>query len=255
MFNHQSNICTDYKIELNFSKYAHVYDEHAQLQKKMAKNLSYFIPNIILGKILEIGCGTGIFTKYLLSKSAKKILLNDISHQMIKRMEYKLSLPPYSQIIVGNAEILKFQMVEMIAANAVFQWFKDPRDALRRLYLCTKPRGRLIFSTFGSSSLADFRECFGVQSPALLLSIKDWTEIIEEAGFTLCSSKRDLHKSFYPNTLSLLKNLQQIGATPNRMTGTGELRQLINRYEHIHSTKKGVCANWELLYFSAINKQ
>ena len=83
MFNHQSNICTDYKIELNFSKYAHVYDEHAQLQKKMAKNLSYFIPNIILGKILEIGCGTGIFTKYLLSKSAKKILLNDLSHQMI----------------------------------------------------------------------------------------------------------------------------------------------------------------------------
>ena len=174
---------------------------------------------------------------------------------MAKRMECNLSLPPYSQIIIGNAETLKFQMVEIIAANAVFQWFKDPRNTLKRFYLCSKPRGRLIFSTFGSSSLADFRENFRIESPALLLSHGDWTEIIEGAGFTLCSSKIDSHNTFYPNTLSLLKNLQQIGASPTRMTRTGELRQLINKHDHMHSTKKGVCANWELLYFSAINNQ
>ena len=255
MFNQNSNIYTVYKNELNFSKYANVYDKNAQLQKKMAKNLSSFIPNIISGKILEIGCGTGIFTKYLLSKSTKKIFLNDISHEMTKRMEFNLNLPPYSQIIIGNAEILKFKMVEIIAANAVFQWFKDPRYALKRFYSCSKPKGRLIFSTFGSSSLDDFRENFRIESPALLLSHSEWTEIIEDAGFTLCSSKIDSHKTFYPNTLSLLKNLQQIGASPTRMTGTGELRQLINKYDHMHSTKKGICANWELLYFSAINNQ
>ena len=116
------------KIGRNFSKYAHAYDDHAQLQKLMAEKLASFLPGDTSEQILEIGCGTGLFTKYLLAKPTKKIFLNDISPGMIKHMRLKISLPPYSQIILGNAELLKFQMVDMIAANAVFQWFKNPRE-------------------------------------------------------------------------------------------------------------------------------
>ena len=54
------------KIEVNFSKYAHAYDKHAQLQKMMAEKLASFLPNAMPKKVLEIGCGTGMFTKYLL---------------------------------------------------------------------------------------------------------------------------------------------------------------------------------------------
>jgi len=115
------------EIEKNFSKYAHQYDKNAQLQKFMAEKLASFLPKDTPEKILEIGCGTGLFTKYLLAKPVKKIFLNDISPEMIKCMKLKIFLPPFSQIIHGNAELLKFQMVNMIAANAVFQWFKNPR--------------------------------------------------------------------------------------------------------------------------------
>ena len=254
MINNKSENRTTLRIELNFSKYAHVYDKHAQLQKLMAEKLASFLPNDMPEQILEIGCGTGLFTKYLLAQPAQKIFLNDISNEMIECMKLKLSLPLYSHIIPGNAELLDFQMVDMITANAVFQWFKDPRNVLRRLNSYIKPNGRLVFSTFGPSSLAELRRIASLASPVSLLSNTEWSDLIEEAGFTLSLSATESHKIFFSNTLELLKNLQQMGAAPTRMTSSKELRQLINDYDQMHSTEQGVYANWELLYFSAINQ-
>ena len=243
------------EIGWHFSKYAHVYDKHAQLQSLMAEKLASFLPSNTPEQILEIGCGTGLFTKYLLATPVKKIFLNDISPEMIKCMRLKISLPPYSQIIQGNAELLKFKMVDMIAANAVFQWFKNPRVVLGRLNSYIKANGSLVFSTFGPSTLAELRKVASLESPALLLSKNEWCKLIEEAGFTVHLSAKESHKTFFPNTLSLLKNLQQIGAAPTQMTNPKKLRQLINDYDDICFTKQGVHATWELLYFSAINKQ
>ena len=255
MIKHKNEYNISQKIGRNFSKHAHTYDNHAQLQKLMAKKLALFLPSETPEQILEIGCGTGLFTKYLLAKQAKKIFLNDISPGMIKQMSLKISLPPYSQIILGNAEILKFQKVDMIAANAVFQWFKNPRILLGRLKSYIKENGSLVFSTFGPSTLAELRKVTSLESPALLLSKSEWCKLIQEAGFTVNLSTKESHKTFFPSTLSLLKNLQQIGSAPTQMTSQKKLRQLINDYDDICFTKDGVYANWELLYFSAINKQ
>jgi len=113
----------------------------------------------------------------------------------------------------------------------------------------------LVFSTFGPSTLAELRKVAPLESPSLLLSKNEWCKLIEEAGFTVHLSAKESHKTFFPNTLSLLKNLQQIGAAPTQMTSPKILRQLIKDYDDICFTKQGVHANWELLYFSAINKQ
>jgi len=255
MINQKSENDISQKIGWNFSKYAHAYDKHAQLQKLMAEKLASFLPNDTTDQILEIGCGTGLFTKFLLAKPLKKIFLNDISTEMIRCMRLKITLPPYCQIIHGNAELLKFQMVDMIAANAVFQWFKNPRVVLERLNSYIKANGSLVFSTFGPSTLAELRKVAPLESPALLLSKNEWCKLIEEAGFTVHLSAKESHKTFFPNTLSLLKNLQQIGAAPTQMTSPKILRQLIKDYDDLYFTRQGVHANWELLYFSAINKQ
>ena len=255
MINQKSENNISHEIGWNFSKYAHAYDKHAQLQKLMAEKLASFLPNNTPEQILEIGCGTGLFTKYLLAKPVKKIFLNDISPEMITCMRLKISLPPYSQIIHGNAELLKFEMVNLIAANAVFQWFKNPRVVLGRLNSYIKANGSLVFSTFGPSTLAELRKVAPLESPALLLSKNEWCKLIEEAGFTVHLAAKESHKTFFPNTLSLLKNLQQIGAAPTQLTSPKILRQLINDSDDICFTKHGVYANWELLYFSAINKQ
>ncbi len=243
------------RIEFNFSKYAHAYDNHAQLQKMMAEKLASFLPDAMPERVLEIGCGTGMFTKHLLAKPAEKIFLNDISDEMLKHMKLKLSLPPDIQIVAGNAEFLQFQPVDMITANAVFQWFSDPRSILNHLKTYIRPNGRLIFSTFGPSTLKELRIIARLKSPIPLYSETQWISLINESGMTLSSSANEKHKTFFPSALHLLKNLQQIGAAPTRMATSKEIRRILNEYDQTYLSKQGVYANWELLYFSAINKQ
>ena len=250
----KNTTCQESSIASSFSKYARGYDRHARLQKMMAERLASFLPKEIPNQVLEIGCGTGLFTKHLLAHQIEKIILNDISGEMVKCLQIKLSLPRSSKIMVGNAEVMTFQTVDMITANAVFQWFKKPRETLRLLNSYVNPNGKLIFSTFGPATLSEFRETASVESPALLLSFNTWKKLIKGAGFTLKSSTSDIHKSFYPSTLSLLKNLQQLGAAPIRMTSSRGLRHLIRDYDENFSTNQGVYATWELFYFSAINK-
>jgi malonyl-CoA O-methyltransferase len=252
MITYKSEIGSNIKKKLNFSKYAHVYDKHAQLQNLMAEKLASFLPSEIPKQVLEVGCGTGLFTKHLLAKPVQKIFLNDISSEMIQRLKLNLTLPSYVETITGNAETIKFKMVDMVAANAVFQWFNNPKVALKHLKSFINPHGMLLFSTFGPSSLKEFRQTAKLASPVSLLTHEKWINLIKEAGFSLNSYKKENHKIFFPNTLKLLKNLQQIGSTPNRMTTSKELRQIINDYDQIYSTEKGVYARWELLYFSAI---
>ena len=250
MINQKSEDNKSQETELNFSKYAHIYDKHAQLQKLMADKLASFIPINTPEKILEIGCGTGIFTKYLLSLKVKKIFLNDVSSGMIEYMETKLCLPPYSQIIIGNAELLKFQVVDMVAANAVFQWFKNPQEALVKLNQALTANGSLIFSTFGPKTLIEFRQAANLVSPINLYNKDSWTDMIRDSGFTIKFWDVEIKKIFFSSSLSLLKNLQQIGAAPIRMVKTGGLRKLMRDYDSRFSSTQGVYATWEFYYFS-----
>ena len=57
-------------------------------------------------------------------------------------------------------------------------------------------------------------------------------------------------KIFSPSTLSLMKNLQQIGAAPIRIFNAGGLRKLILDYDKRFATEQGVYSTWELFYFS-----
>jgi malonyl-CoA O-methyltransferase len=238
-------------VARSFSKYARGYDRHARLQKQMAERLASFLPNIMPDQVLEIGCGTGLFTQHLLAHPLKQLILNDIAADMVERLQSKLTLPRYCRVEVGNAETMEFQAVDLITANAVFQWFKLPLETLKIFNSYLRPDGELIFSTFGPATLAEFRKTASIESPASLLTFIKWKELIHEAGFSLRSSASETRKSFFSNTLGLLKNLQQIGAAPYRMTSSSDLRRLIKEYDENYSTKQGVYATWELFYFSA----
>ncbi len=242
------------EIAESFSKYARGYDKHAHLQKLMAERLASFLPDELPERILEIGCGTGLFTRHLLTRPTRQLTINDIAPKMIQCLKEKLDLPSQCRIAMGNAESMKFKPVELIAANAVFQWFNSPGESLNHLTRFLRPNGRIIFSTFGPATLKEFRETAELDSPVSLLSFNRWKQLIRRAGLTLDSSASELRKSFSPSSLTLLKNLQQTGAAPFRMTRPGGLRHLIRQYDTTFSTAQGVYSTWELYYFSTTLK-
>jgi malonyl-CoA O-methyltransferase len=235
----------------SFSKYAKSYDRHAQLQKSMAERLASLLPEHLPDCVTELGCGTGLFTRHLLAEQVRQLILNDISPGMITQLQENMTLPQKTKLIVGNAEKVKFLPTDLIAANAVFQWFGEPKHSLNHLVKFLNPGGRLIFSTFGPGTLKEFRETACVESPATLFSHQEWEAMIQHAGLTLKESCTELRKSFFPSTRAVIRNLQQIGAAPFPMLKSGELRKLIRTYDENFSTDQGVYVTWELLYFSA----
>jgi malonyl-CoA O-methyltransferase len=239
------------RIIKSFSKYAKSYDRHAQLQKTMAERLASMLPEHFPESITELGCGTGLFTRHIMAQPVRQLILNDISPGMMSQLKENMTLPKDTKLIIGNAEKVAFLPTDLIAANAVFQWFDDPEISLNHLVKYLNSSGNLIFSTFGPGTLKEFRETACMESPATLYSHKEWKTMIQQAGLTLNESFTEFRKSFFPSTRALIRNLQQIGAAPFPMLKSGGLRKLIRAYDENFSTEQGVYVTWELLYFSA----
>ena len=238
------------KIIESFSKYARSYERYALLQRSMAERLASYLPETTPSHIIELGCGTGVFTRHLLTKPIKKISLNDISPAMIEILKSRLEMPSNVKFLIGNAENVYFEKADLICANAVFQWFQEPEYSLKRLKNTLTKNGAIIFSTFGAETLKEFRQAANLSSPTTFHSLKQRKNLIRKTGFTLKSFSFEKRKIFTPNTMSLIKNLQQIGAAPIKMFNIGGLRKLIRYYDKHFSTDQGVYATWELYYFS-----
>ena len=246
------HLINDESLIDSFSKHAKSYDRYAQLQKSMAERMASLLPVPLPDHILEIGCGTGLFTRHLLTQPIRQLILNDIAPGMLEILNNSLSLPENTKIISGNAERIDFENMDLICANAVFQWFRKPQETLKKLNHALKSGGELIFSTFGPKTLAEFREAANLASPIDLYANETWAKMIHDSGFVIKSFDIEVRKIFFPSTLTLLKNLQQIGAAPIRMVKTGGLRKLIRDYDSRFSIPQGVYATWELYYFTLI---
>lgn len=234
----------------SFSKHANTYDRYAQLQKSMAERLASLLPAPLPDNVLEIGCGTGLFTRHLLTQSIKQLVLNDIAPGMLKVLSNSITLPADTKISSGNAERIHFEKVDLICANAVFQWFQNPKETLKKLNQALTRNGNLVFSTFGAETLVEFRQAANLLSPVNLYTKEVWARMIRDSGFSINLCDVEIRKTFFPSTMTLLKNLQQIGAAPVQMVKTGGLRKLMRDYDARFSTAQGVYATWELYYFS-----
>lgn len=234
----------------SFSKHANTYDRYAQLQKSMAERLASLLPAQLPDNVLEIGCGTGLFTRHLLTQPIKQLVLNDIAPGMLKVLSNSITLPANTKISSGNAERIHFEKVDLICANAVFQWFQNPKETLKKLNQALTRNGNLVFSTFGAETLVEFRQAANLLSPVNLYTKEVWARMIRDSGFSINLCDVEIRKTFFPSTMTLLKNLQQIGAAPVQMVKTGGLRKLMRDYDARFSTAQGVYATWELYYFS-----
>lgn len=252
MNNVDKHLLNDESLIDSFSKHAKTYDRYAQLQRSMAERLASFLPTPLPDNVLEIGCGTGLFTRHLLTQPVKKLVLNDIAPGMLEVLSNSLTLPLNAKISPGNAERIHFEDMDLVCANAVFQWFQNPQEVLVKLNQALTANGSLIFSTFGPKTLIEFRQAANLASPIDLYSKDSWTDMIRDSGFTIKFWDVETRKIFFSSSLSLLKNLQQIGAAPIRMVKTGGLRKMMRDYDSRFSTTQGVYATWELYYFSLV---
>jgi len=146
-------------IRDNFSRYAKHYDRYSTVQDTSASSLIDFIESDRLNRILDIGCGTGTYTKLLLKRfPGADITAVDISEDMIAIAKEKLNQKQV-RFIVSDGETLNLrEKFDLITSNACFQWFGNLGGTLENYRKWLSPNGIILFSMFGQRTFFELRD-------------------------------------------------------------------------------------------------
>jgi len=141
---------------------AEKYDAHTALQAAVARRLHGLLL-MRLGatppEVLEIGCGTGHLSRFLLeSLPDAKLLLTDVAEPMVRRCRQKLEgfSERVSFAVLDGEAAQDDGMWDAIVSSMAFQWFACLPEAIGRLASRVKPGGVLAFSLPVEGSLAEW---------------------------------------------------------------------------------------------------
>lgn len=150
-----------------------------------------------LGKLIELGCGTGYFTKILSDKS-ESIISTDISEEMLSIARKKLKGFEFQ---VMDCQDLKFDdgTFDTAFIGLVLLFADDPKKALRESSRVLKPEGSLIIvdpdisylSTYGKlkflfRGLTKYRR---VPTTSHILNQKKILDMLDKTGFEVASKE------------------------------------------------------------------
>jgi len=209
-------------IERNFSKYAEYYDSYSSIQNICASELIQKISADSVNRILDIGCGTGNYTKLLRERfPSAEIKAVDISDKMVDMARKKLSREKI-EFIVADAEKADFEeKFDLISSNAAFQWFEDLRDAVMKYKNMLNDGGLISFSTFGPLTFyeldASLKELAGRHVSISSFDFMEMTEIsdILREFFKKVSMNIRIYSEDFESVSELLKKIKYTGTRGN----------------------------------------
>lgn len=113
-------------------EYDDIYHRPDKIRLKEQKFLAKYISQTFKGKfVLELACGTGFWTKYLL-KSAKKILATDYSENMLEIVGKRYSKNPKIMFLQADAYNPPISYPKFNAAMANFWFSHIPKKKIRK---------------------------------------------------------------------------------------------------------------------------
>lgn len=211
-------------IKKNFSKFARYYDTYATVQNRAALKLIEKLKSGSAGKVLDIGCGTGNYTRLLREKFPDaRIKALDISKEMISVAKNKLSNKGV-EFIVADAETEEFnEDFDLIGSNATFQWFADLEKMLCKFKKLLKKEGIILFSMFGPETFCE-----------LNISLKELlgsSTAITSYGFIGKDALDEVVKKYYRNVTIESENIEE---------NYGSLIELLNKIKYTGTRGEGV---------------
>jgi len=103
-------------------------------------------------RILDAGCGTGVFSLEILSSGPYLIGL-DISLPMLRRAGEKAKGYPF-EMVLGDISNLPFRenFFDKVVSVTTFEFIEDAKGALGELFRVTKKQGGIVVATLNSLS-------------------------------------------------------------------------------------------------------
>ncbi len=210
-----------------FGKALELYEEEAKVQAEMAEALLEVLAPFDLreARVLEIGAGTGLFTRKLLASKTPALL---ITTDLVVNCKYHLP-PCFFVVADGEAPPFKAESFDFVLSNATFQWFLDLKQAFKSLSRLLRPGGLLGFTTFGPHTMKEF----GLKERPPGLKGLDELKALKPPGLVevkAFSWRRVLYFSSVKDVLLHVKKTGAMGFLPVKWS-LGELKAWERRYQ------------------------
>ena len=245
-------------ITHRFSKAQTTYDANALAQKEIACKLSSLISeatpqNYSPNSMFEIGCGTGLLTRILLSRySFKTVHLNDISDVFASFFSDLNEKYDYDFYVKDAEEIILSREYDLIVSSSVFQWFDHIPSFLEKIRQHMSPGGIFAFSTFGSQNMREIRELTG--TGLAYFSKEEWLELLS-GHFQIVQTEESIMELQLPSPKEVLNHLKQTGVNAFKHQSTiwtpAKMRQFEQSYRALFSAGEQVKLTYHPLYFIA----
>ncbi|KAI0658567.1 S-adenosyl-L-methionine-dependent methyltransferase [Cubamyces menziesii] len=217
--------------------------------------------------VLDLGSGSGHFSKLLGSETTGKAILLDSSEKLLNRDPDTAFDVEVERIHADEENLLQVippNSQEAIVSCLSLHWVNDLPGVLVQIKEALKPDGVFLGALFGGDTLFELRtslqlaevEREGGISPHVspMTDSRDMSNLLGRAGFTLLTVDVDEVKVAYPSMWELMEDLQDMGEN-NAVVGR---RHFIHRdtlaaasaiYKELHGHEDGtVPATFQVIY-------
>lgn len=230
------------RVAESFSRAASSYDQAAEFQRQVGSNLLARLPERFAPQaIIDLGCGTGYFTRALTQRYQQPVMGLDLAEGMLRFANSQTIAE--SSWVVADAEALplKTGSQDLIFSSLALQWCPDLLRALTQAAQALRPGGCLAFSTLVEGTLTELQQAWqtvdGFVHVNRFMPLADLQQLLAMAGFGRWHCEVEEHVLRYSQLSGLTQELKALGAhnlnagRPGGLTGRARLRALTQAYE------------------------
>lgn len=255
------------QIARSFGAAARTYSNHSSVQESAAKHLKTLLSeikgNLPPGPVLEIACGTGIFTNELIKELPERnFTISDIAQEMLETCRENTDTNA-EYIILNAEEIRDTSKYALIVCAFAAQWFNNLEATIDAILNALSPGGYFIFSIPTNKSFPEWKAvCIQNSLPYSgnsLPEIESIERYCQSKGLTVTLKTQAISTS-YQSSLSFFQALKGLGAamrvqktTPSSPSPqSNSLLSVIRKWDKERSDN--ISVTYEVL-FGALRKQ
>lgn len=247
-------------VAASFGAAAQSYDAAAVVQEEIRRRLLARLDAVPLTAscLMDLGGGTGIARDALLRRYPASQYINcDLSQEMLR---YARKTHSADDLVCADAESLPFAKAsfDMVFSASTFQWLNALECALAECARVLRPKGLLLFSTFGPNTLKELRSCFATVDPYPrvnpFLHRQEVSDLLLKNGLSKPLVENEVIRIDYSSPRQLLQDLKNTGAT-NRLGERSRglltprrLQAAMKEYERYKTEDGQYYASYEVIY-------
>ena len=233
------------RVASRFRASAATYEQTAIVQQEISRQLIAMLDRFDIaacGRVLEIGCCTGILTELLCRRERiDRLFVNDIVPEFCTYTEKRIA----SQVglvegIPGDIERAELpHHLDLVVSSSTLQWMTDLPGLFGKLATSLSDQGHLVFSIFGPGTMGEIGTLTG---RSLHYDSSEALAAMVEKYFRLISIHTERRCLYFPSVRAVLRHIRETGV--GGVTGApwtqGKLKDFEKQYIARFRTDEGL---------------